>query len=410
MKLLPRYATVCGLDIGDQHLLEQFYPLPDNISKYITLQGSSGMAAKNYAWWGETVALIKPYLESIGISIIQLGGEKDTPVPGTINLLGKTNFHQTNYIVTRALAHMGNDSWISHRAGFLQKSLTEVFGATSVENHSPYVYDEKASTFISSHRNGKNPSFQSQEPSPSINLIPPEQVAKAVLKNLGLIDNITIKSLFFGPAYQQPVPFIEFIPTTTELPKETPLVPLHIRMDLDFQENNLAQLLNAGIKCVVITDRPINPQLLTQFKSNILAFNYEIIDSFQPSPQYIKFVKATIPSNAWFTKNIDEENLKRLRLQYFDICFVEKYSELTRQQGLEGIANFLNKKVLDLDVNLGKMKVKSNKFIVKEGKIFISQEHLNQNLSIPSYAENSGDVIDTQLFWKDLNNYYLYEN
>ncbi len=410
MKLLELYSLASGLKIGDQHLLEQFYPLPNNIDRYITLQGSSGMTAKNYALWGNVIELIKPHLDSVGISIIQIGGEKDAPIPSAVHLLGKTNFHQTNYILSRAKLHMGSDSWCQHRTGFLKIPTIVLFGATDPANHAAYSYDEAKTSFLVSHRNGRLPSFQSQEQNPSINLIPPEQVAKAVLKNLGLIDNIQVRSLFFGQLYQQPTPFIEFIPTTTELPKETPLVPLHIRMDLDFQENNLAQLLNAGIKCVVITDRPINPQLLTQFKSNILAFNYEIIDSFQPSPQYIKFVKATIPSNAWFTKNIDEENLKRLRLQYFDICFVEKYSELTRQQGLEGIANFLNKKVLDLDVNLGKMKVKSNKFIVKEGKIFISQEHLNQNLSIPSYAENSGDVIDTQLFWKDLNNYYLYEN
>ncbi len=408
MKLLERYATVCDLDIGNQFLLEQFYPLPNGVNKYITLQGSSGMQAKNYGFWGEVTSLINPYLSKLNISIIQLGGDKDIAIPGCTHLLGKTNFWQTNYIISRSAGHLGTDSWLQHRAGFLQKPLCALFGATSVDNHSAYNYDEKSTTFISSHRSNKNPSFQSQEQSPTINLIPPEQVAKAILKNLGILETITQQSLFFGSQYNNQM--IEVIPDTFVGINDNNTSVFTVRMDIHFDENILAQLLNSGRKCAIVTNKPINPNLLNQFKSNIIAYNHEMVDGLLPSFEFVKIVKAIIPQNTWFSKEQDEKKLSNLRLKYFDICFIEKLTETTKQQALEGVRIFLNQKEFDLDGKLSKIKFKGGKFILSKSKIFISYAHLSADKSINNFTENTCDIIDNQEFWKDLNHFYLYEN
>ncbi len=407
MKLIERYATACDLEIGDQFLLEQFYSLPNGIEKYITIQGSSGMQAKNYAWWSEVVSLINSYLSKNNISIIQLGGDKDNVIAGVVPLLGKTNYWQTNYIIARSLGHIGTDSWLQHRAGFLKKPLCALFGATSIDNHSAYNYDENVTTFISSHREGKNPSFQSQESNPSINLIAPEQAAKAILKNLGIEESINVKSLFFGSQYTNQM--IEVIPDVFTGLNDNNSSIFTVRMDLDFQEQNLANLLGSGRKCAIVTNRPINPNLLNQFKGNIVAYNHEIKDGFFPSFEYIRIVKSLISQSAFFSKETDNERLSKLRLQYFDICFIEKMIEPTRQQALDGARVFLNEKTFDFDTNSDKIKFKSGKFIFKTGKVYISHAHLAANISIPDLSQNNSTIIDIPEFWKDLNHFYIYE-
>lgn len=230
MKLLPRYASECGLKIGHQWLLESFYPLP--ITRYITLHAGSGMAAKNYPLYQEVVAMILNILESQGIKIVQLGGKDEPLVNGCVDLRGKTDYHQSAYILRNSMLHVGNDSWLMHRAGDINVPIVELFGSTTVENHSPYHYDPAKTVFIESHRGGKHATFASQEMPLTIAFIRPEEVANAVLRLLGITDLFIHTTHYIGAFYTHAS--LELVPNTCPAPTFFPELPVTARMDLHF--------------------------------------------------------------------------------------------------------------------------------------------------------------------------------
>ena len=176
MKLLESYANSVSVDIKSAPVLPaQFYPAPD---KYITIQNSSGMPAKDYDLWQLVIDLIYPYLEPAGISIIQIGKGDIKPLNKVNNLANHTSFAQSVYLLNNALLHCGNDSWACHAATITP--IVSLYGSTSVSAHSPYHYHPK-SEFLESHRWNRNCSFNPGENPKSINLIKPEIVVARII-------------------------------------------------------------------------------------------------------------------------------------------------------------------------------------------------------------------------------------
>ena len=180
MKLIETYSRNASVETKNPPILPtQFFPL--TTEKYITIQNSSGMDAKNYNLWQNVLNLIIPFLRENNIDVIQLGQGEVQPLNNVINLVNKTNFAQSVYILRNALLHLGNDSFACHVAHNVP--VVSLYGSTSVSVHSPYHFHPK-SIFIESHRFGKSPSFQAQENPKTINLIPPELIAKNILSIL----------------------------------------------------------------------------------------------------------------------------------------------------------------------------------------------------------------------------------
>ena len=68
MLLAQTYANNASINLtGNEKpiLPNQYFPVPAD--KYITIQNSSGMGAKNYGLWADVINLIKPYLDKINI-------------------------------------------------------------------------------------------------------------------------------------------------------------------------------------------------------------------------------------------------------------------------------------------------------------------------------------------------------
>lgn len=398
MKLLERYALASGLKIGKQNLLSKFYPV--SCDKYITLMVGSGQAAKNYTFWPEVIALLFPILSEKGISIVQIGRD-DPPLLNCTNLLNQTNIHQTNYVLENALAHVGGDSWTSHRAGYLDIPLVEVFGSTSVQNHGPYKYNSN-SIFIESHRFGKVPSFQAQEFPKTVDVIPPEQIANSVLKVLKIDFQYNHKSLFIGPFYQQPA--IEVVPNCVLSPQfQLPNPPL-IRMDYDFNETNLVENLKVR-KCIIITDKEIDPNILSTMKPNIamLRINIENI-----SIDWMRTVKRIGLNINYFTLEKDVQKVHDKRLELVSYCLFDQI-EYPRKENLKsGIETYLNEKLPE-DFDITQVKFKTNKFLVSDSKIYLSKPHWKAGKSIENTESNKGDVIDSEDFWMDQNHFYIFK-
>lgn len=399
MKLLELYSLATGLRIGKQSLVETFYPI--EVSRYITLQASSGMAAKNYPHYNEVMALIRDALAAADIRVVQLGGKDDQPIVGAIHLQGKTTLHQSNYLVKRALVHVGNDSWLAHRAGALKVPLVCVYGPTTVANHSPYEFDADHTVLIESHRFGRNPTFASQESPATIAVIPPEQIAAAILRLLAIPDVISHKTAYIGPDY----PTVEFsiVPNMVPHPQMQLGVPI-LRMDLEFNEQVMAQNLQVR-KCVVVTDREIAPNLLAQLRPQIALLRIWV-DAL--TPQWVKTVKRLgIPIQA-LSRETDEVKLRNLRLSLFDVdCFFDVVKEPTADDLRREIAVYRNSE-LDTLLNIASLRFKTNRFLLSSGKIHLSIPHWRAGRSVESTEQNTDSVIDSAEFWGQQRTQYFF--
>jgi len=393
MNLLELYSLATGLKIKDQFLLEQFYPLP--FSKYITVHASSGMAGKNYNHYSEVLNLLKPHLDAQGISIVQIGGKDDIELTHAFQTKGKTSIAQGNYILSRALLHLGNDSCWCHRAGHVKVPLVALFGPTHPLNHGPLNPDRSKTTLIESHRWNRKPTFAAQEQQSTISVIPPEQVANAVLNLLGIPHQYTYQTLAIGPMYYSSM--LELIPNCPIDAQFNPSVPLTVRMDLEFNEQILYQIFQSGRKIHVFTAQPINPQLLAAFKDSILSYTHELFETCPAS--YIKQIKAIFPGAVFFSRETHEDALSRLRFKFFDTCVIQQATEITKTHFLNMLAEYTNKPVDSLP-QIDKMEFKTNKFVLSKGKIYLSHAHANADIPI-SNGITVGKIIDSPEFWRD---------
>ena len=407
-KLLSVYASACGLQIGEVDIKEQFYPI--SFPKYITIQTGSGQGPKNYDLWQEVIVLLKPILDANQITPIHLGGKDDPQLQGVYDLRGKTTIQQSHYIIKRSMVHVGNDSWLAHCAGWNRVPLVALYGSTSVENHGPYWYDNERTIFISSHRNGGVPSYTSQEQPKTINLIPPEQVANAVLRLLGINTPFTHQTRMFGLLYNHSI--FELIPNSFPAPSFLPEAPLIVRMDYLFNEDILLNVLKTGRKINLVTNKPVNLNTLAQFRNSILSYTHEL-DALCPL-EYIGTMRGIIPHHSFFTKENDDAKVAALRYQFFDVCNIERANDLTKQDYIHASLSYLNwgeEKTVDIEKELsynGKIKFKSNKYLLSDGKIYLSLAHLKRGISIEALGLNTGDVIDDPEYFKDINHHTIF--
>ncbi len=407
MKLLDLYSRSSGLRIGHQWLLESFYPLP--ITRYITLHASSGMAAKNYPLYQEVVALIAHILDSQGIKIVQLGGKEDAAINGCVHLQGKTDYHQSSYILRNSLCHLGNDSWLAHRAGEQGIPLVTLFGPTTPENHGAYHYDPAKTTFIESHRMGRRPTFAAQEQPASIAFIRPEQVANAVLRLLGITDTFSHTTLSIGALYQQTL--LELIPNTVPAPTFCPDLPITVRMDLLFDEQNLVNLLATGRKVNLRTNRPINLGIVQQFRAQVLSYVHEIVSGAEPPIPYADTIRSLFPANhGFFTRETDEKKVADLRFAYFDHVVIGTQRDATKDEWITGVLLYLNRpdtpeNRLDILSQLSHTKLKSNRYLLSSNMVFASYAHLAANKPMSSLVDNTTEAIDDPTTWRDSAHY-----
>lgn len=409
-KLASTYAAACGLKLDVPEMKQTFYPLP--FDRYITLQTGAGQAAKCYDYWQEVVIMLAPVLDKAGYRIVLLGGKDDLALQGTHDLRGRTSLLQSYYILKRGALHMGNDSWMAHAKGWTNGALVALYGSTSEANHGPYWRDPARTMCLSSHRGGGVPSYSAQENPKTINLIRPEEVANAVIKTLGLDAPLFAhETRFIGLLYNQAV--FEVIPNHVPPASLLPGVPFSIRMDYHFDEQNLVAILQSGRKVSIITNREINLGILAGFRTSIIGYTHEI-DTKLPLA-YPPTIKSLIKHNVFYTREKDEATIAALRYHWFDVCTVEKATDVTKEDYLKAALDYANwpaEKRLDLEREIaydgGTLRFKSNKYLLSAGKVHLSLAHEKRGQAITNIGENVADVIDDPLFFRDLNHCLLF--
>jgi hypothetical protein len=402
-KLASTYARSTGLLLDQPSIMEAFYPQPHD--RYITLQTGSKQGAKMYTYWLEVVSLLKPMLDANRIGIVLLGGNDDPMVNGTHDLRGKTTYLQSAFILKRALCHMGTDSWLAHLAGAFHRPLVALYGSTDPSAHGPYWCDVSKTVLLVSHRNGGRPTFVQQEVPKTIDLIPPEQVANAVLRLLGIGEQFPFSTLSIGPLYSHTL--LELVPNTVPAPSFLPDLPITVRMDHEHNMDVLVQVLQTGRKIHIVTKAPIDLGLLQQARPSILTYSHEL---GEVEVGYADSIRALFAANhAFYTRETDEKKIADIRFRYFDHVTVGVQRDPTRDDWIGSVLTYTNRpdtpeNRLDIVGQLaqnGRVRFKTNKYILSGGKVAISYAHLAAGQFIDSLAANTADLIDDPALWRD---------
>lgn len=379
MKLIEAYSKESCVPIGKIDIFPRYFPLP--FDKYITIHASSGMPAKNYSYWNEAISLVdlKDY------KLIQIGEQGDEQIPNTVDLRGKTELNQTYYIIKNSALHISNDSFSAHVAGHFDIPQVCLYGSTSIANHSPYWFNKK-SIFIESHRNGCKPSFSTEENPKTIDLIKPEQVAKAISDILSL-SYTKIETIFIGREYKKLV--FEMVPTAVvNFPHLDGII--NIRGDYYFEPNNIFNQI-AIRKSALVVNKPLDINILKQLSQNILRIIYMIEEGYD-----IGFIKQLHKSGLVYglVTELTGEKLGKLKLDCFDFNPVINLS-------------FPTKKNIDKD---GKIVYntyfKSQKGLLNKDSLFLSKAHYDAGIASKDFSEMT--IIDNDSFWKDAENMWIF--
>lgn len=383
MRLLDTYAVNCGAKIDKPFIYTSFFPLP--IEKYITFQAQSKFDSKDYSYWQDVINIIFPVLEKNNIKIVQVGNQNETPYNLVVDLRGRTNIHQLAYVSQQALLHFGPDSFGIHLASTFDVPIVGLYSIIQSSVAGPHFGSKNKQILFDAYlrTTNKKPSYAPQEHPKSINLIRAEEIAEAILKLLGIEFKVGFETVYIGEKYGAKV-VREFIPDKAgQLPN--PEIPLEIRMDLHFDEQVLAQQLSI-CKGAIITNRPVNKDLLVQFKPNIAAVVYEITENDDPS--FLDTLK-DIGIQAILISYLPTEKIQEKKISYYE------HGKITE-------IKLGNKELIDkLKLDIDKLYYRSNKIIYSQGKLYMGNAARVQNVELTNDFEYQ-KVTDSIDFWKDI--------
>ncbi len=383
MDFTSLYSLTAGKKIGKMHLLEKFYPLPFE-NDFIVCQFFS-KPSKNYSYWGEVLSILAPILEKSNLKLVQVGDKSEAQMPYCLHTQGTTNFGQLQYLIGKSRLVLTVDSISSHIAGAKNKDLVCLVSNNFSEVVRPHFGDRNRQIILEPNRENRNPSFMLDEgPKKQIDEILPEKIAESVCSLLNLPFTYQNKTLFIGDSYKQKI--IQSVPNHV-IPDLKPLGidSLVMRLDYLFNEEILVQQLKYT-NCTIITNRPINIDILKFFKQKINQLIY-IIEK-DNSPEFAKSV-FKLGINLGLMSYESQEWINSQKINYFEYGILFKKDAPKPPE------------------NLDTLKYKSSIFTLSDKKIYPSFSALKNNLPINDFNHDFQPVINDENFKKDLEYFYL---
>ncbi len=383
--LIEEYAKNLGVKIGKPIFEPHFIPIIDD--KYITIHVDNKINSKYYEFFPEVINLLKPHLQANGYKIYQIGGDSDPFLTGVDKSYLGLSRKQSAYIVKNSSLHLGIDSFPVHLASAYDIPIVVLYSHIYPQHAYPYWSTKDKVKILEADRKGLKPCFTYDENPKSINTIKPEEIVKSVFNLLGIPYIKSINTLFIGEKYSKPS--IEIIPNFFGHSDELKDRILNIRLDYEFNEEITSHWAST-YKVKFISDKPININILKQYKNNIIAIDFCINNENDFTEEYLNSAKNTGLPIACFSKN--KEEIQKIRMKHFD-----HQIELERQNNVDKIHE-LNK--------IPNLKFLSKKDIFSHGKRFSSKAHLDKD---EIYLDKAQDVIYNDEFWKDIEHYFIYE-
>ncbi len=381
MHLLEQYSLASGVKIKKPYIYEKFFPV--TADKYITFHPSS-KPSKTYDYWQEVVNLIFPILNEKGIKIIQLGQDKEKVYSNVLSYVGLTNINQTAFVLKNSLLHFGADSFPTHIASGYGKKIVALYSNNYINCVKPFFGDPKDHILLEPKRANK-PTFSFEENPKTINSIKPEHIANSILKLLGIPHNNSIQTLYFGTEYNNMR--LEMVPNQIVNPKQFNSNNIVVRMDLEHNEKFLNEQLQV-CQCFIITDKPIDPNIIINNKNNIGRIFYEIKENNNIG--FADFLASSNISYQLFTY-LEGKELEEVKLKYLEQEYITQMPiNLKKKTGIEYTSNAF---------------YKSNKRLISNGKVYLSEPSLKNGIEAKQLAE---PVIDCPEFWKEVENFWIF--
>ena len=277
MHLIQEYALATSSKISRPFILEKYFPIISK--KYITLNTTS-KESKSYQYWQNVVDEILPRLKENNIDIVQIGGNGEIPIVGCENTMGKTSINNVAYIIKNSVGTLGVDSFPIHMASNYGKKICALYSNNYVKNVGAFFSKEEDFIPLEPPREkDEKPSFTITGDK-SISKIKPEDISASILKLLNIPYTTTNKTLFIGNLYNNKM--VHSIPNQIVDTNRLGLQSLIIRMDIDFNEENLIKQLHV-CKCSIITNKPLSLDILNKYKPGILEVIYFVDKNNDPN-------------------------------------------------------------------------------------------------------------------------------
>jgi hypothetical protein len=384
MRLLDAYAIQCGATIDRPFILENYFPLP--LEKFITFQAQAKYEGKDYDYWQAVINLVAPVLLKEGIQICQIGGTNELAYQRVIDLRGQTSISQLSYLIKRAMLHFGPDSFATHLCSYFDNPLVALYSVSSTEVSGPHFGDPKKQILFKGYERvaNKKPSFAAQEKPKSINSIKPEEIADAIFKLLNINFVTPFKTIYIGPRYSSRM-IRELVPDM-DMALPNPEIPVEIRMDLNHDEGQLTKHLSYLQRSVVVTTKPIDLNLLRNFKPHITTLVYRIEENDHPN-----FIKDAISLGLplILTTRLTPEQIEPKKINYYEFGTIHALNTPSSET------------IENLKKDVSQLYYHSCKLMISKGQMFPSHAAQEKNLPLQNDFEYS-KVIDSETFWEDL--------
>jgi len=335
------------------------------------------------------VDLIRPFLTENNLRIVQLGLEADERIGADLDLCGQTSISQFAWLIKQSKLSLSGDTFGLHVAGAFNVPLVSLFSVSDPKVSCAFWGDKSKQKYLTPPPPWRASFNPNENPDENINRILPETVAQAILDNLGIKGTITQKTLFVGRGFKQSI--LELVPNFVIQNNFLPGSIINIRYDKTGSENE--QIVYAQLQtrsCILITDKPLNVQVLKRLKPNLKGILYIITEN--NSANFARELQEVgLPFN--LVSFLSEDALNNRKLELLDFPAVDqRIKHSAAPEGVDETCLF-----------------KTNRRILSNGNAYLSFAHLKAGKSVDNLSKNWDSVLNVPEFWENLDLFTLYK-
>lgn len=382
--LAEEYAKNLGVKITKPIISKHFWPL--TFDKYITIALEDSASSKQYKYYEIVIDMIKKYLSDNDIKIVQIGSSKSQKLKNVDARIFDLSFKNNAYIISKSFLHIGIDNVFSHYASSINIPLVTIFG--NVYSNISRGYWSKNQINIEAPWKIK-PCLNSSDINDSINKIKPEKIAESILKQLGIVSKINIKTKFIGDFYSNEV--FELVPNFFSALEDIRNQLVFIRLDYEVDNASFLKWCNFLNFYSIFCEELLPLDFCQQFAHKIKGISY-IIDKDTEIPQnYLRELQSlNIPINL-LVKN--ESELPEIRERFFD-WNVHLYFKANKDMLPDDCRDFSN------------LYFNSSKTLLADNKKYPSKYHWQQK---KDFIDKNFNLEDNEILLEELNHLYIYE-
>ena len=384
MNLTEKMALDCGVKISKPYLDKYFLPIKND--NYIIIDTRSKNDAGEYDYFNDVLDLIKYYLKEADIDVFQLATEKSAKLACDKCYI-TINKKQENYLISKAKLLISNENYSLYIASVFNIKSIGLYSIFNPKNTQP-VWNQNSQIILESDREGNLPSYGTSKESPkTINFISPYVIAKNILDNLNIQNDLhRFELVHLGRSFNQKI--VEIVPDF--ISGENFMKERSINLRLDYVKNLNVSIFNywMGNRNVnIITDKDININIIAPHKSRVLLMT--IMMSPNISESFLKHCKSIGLKLKIFCDN--KEKLKEYKFKFLDWEINKDFEDNSIFNNLPTISE--------------RSKFISSKVLISKGKQFSCKANYLLNKHLDNSEEN---VILSEEFEKEIEFFKIY--